>query len=517
MLFCCFLNVIMGNMKTKLNLKDWQKLLVPEFTISAISIEDRMVRVFCFDKEINKVIKAGKYALPAGIIKEGILQKPEELKSFFNSLKNKLWPKEKNIWIVLSLPSVNFFINILSIPELDEERFKEAIAFNTQMISPLPFEESYFDWEDWGSSDEEGEREVFVALGVKKQIDSYIEILKETGFNVVAVEPLALSLARFDYQFLEKEKPILIIDLRLEGIEFIITEGEKLIFFDFDSWQEIFGKDIPPAITLERLKKHIASEIPMLLNFYSLKRKKIIQRFIFLGFNTQLINALVKWIQTQYQLTPLQFDLPKNLSRASGDWFGVIGSALRGLIPRNEDVLVSLAPVGTEQNYEQNHFLSIISLWSKVAITVCLIMVFLFGLIDNIFFRNIQEKYQQAIASPLDPKTREKELSLARDAKEFNELVSKFTQVQKYEKDWNKVLATIFQEAGSSLVDIKRILVSALPANNITVQGQASKKDFIVKFKNALDKSQLFSDISLPLSALVETSEGVTFNLSIKI
>jgi hypothetical protein len=255
----------------------------------------------------------------------------------------------------------------------------------------------------------------------------------------------------------------------------------------------------------------------MLLNFYSLKRKKIIQRFIFLGFNTQLINALVKWIQTQYQLTSLQFNLPKNLSRASGDWFGVIGSALRGLISRNEDVLVSLAPVGTEQNYEQSHFLSIISLWSKVAITVCLIMTFLFGLIDNIFFRNIQEQYQQAIASPLDPKTREKELSLARDAKEFNELVTKFTQVQKYEKDWNKVLATIFQEAGSSLVDIKRILVSALPANNITVQGQASKKDFIVKFKNALDKSQLFSDISLPLSALVETSEGVTFNLSIKI
>jgi len=62
-------------MKTKLNLKDWQKLLVPEFTISAICIEDRMVRVFCFDKKINKIVKAGKYTLPAGIIEEGILKK----------------------------------------------------------------------------------------------------------------------------------------------------------------------------------------------------------------------------------------------------------------------------------------------------------------------------------------------------------------------------------------------------------------------------------------------------------
>jgi hypothetical protein len=36
MLFCCFLDVIIENMKAKINLKDWQKLLVPEFIINAI-------------------------------------------------------------------------------------------------------------------------------------------------------------------------------------------------------------------------------------------------------------------------------------------------------------------------------------------------------------------------------------------------------------------------------------------------------------------------------------------------
>jgi len=38
-----------------------------------------------------------------------------------------------------------------------------------------------------------------------------------------------------------------------------------------------------------------------------------------------------------------------------------------------------------------------------------------------------------------------------------------------------------------------------------------------VDFKDALDNSNIFSDISLPLSALIDTPEGVTFNLSIKI
>ena len=504
-------------MKTKLNLKDWQKLLIPEFTISAICIEDRMVRVFCFDKKIDKITKAGKYALPKGIIEEGVLKKPEQLQCFFNSLKNKLWPKEKNVWIVLSLPSVNFFVNILNLPELEEDRFNEAIVFNTQMIAPLPMEESYFDWEDWGLSDEDGNKEIFIALGIQKQIHPYTEILKEVGFNVVAIEPLALSLARFNYEFIEKEKPTLIIDLRREGIEFIIVEGKKLIFFDFDSWHEIFGKDIPPKITMDLLKKHMGVEIPMLLNFYSLKRKKIIQQFVFLGFNTQLVNVLIKWIQVQYQLTPIQIKLPSYLSKANRDWFGVIGTALRGLISRNEDTVVSLAPVGTERDYEQNHLLSIISLWGKVVITVGLVMVSLLGLIDNFFFRDIQEQYYQTVANPLDPKTREKESNLVKEAKEFNDLITKFIQIQKYEEDWKEKLGLIFKEAGSLSVNIKRVTVSASPANNITIQGTASKKSLIVDFKDALDDSTLFTDISLPLSALIDTPEGVTFNLSIKI
>ena len=504
-------------MKVKFSLKDWQKLLVPEFTISAICIEDRMVRVFCFDREINKITKAGKYTLPKGIIEEGILKKPEQLKSFFNSLKNKLWPKEKNVWIVLSLPSVNFFTNILSLPELDVDRFYEAIVFNTQMIAPLPMEESYFDWEDWGVSGKEGEKEIFIALGIKKQIDPYLEILKEVGFNIVAIEPLALSLARFNYEFVEKEKPTLIIDLRREGVEFIIAEGKRLIFFDFDSWHEIFGKDIPSKITTDLLKKHMGVEIPMLLNFYSLKRKKIIQQFVFLGFNTQLVNVLIKWIQVQYQLTSKQIKLPPYLSKASRDWFGVIGVALRGLISRNEDTIVSLAPVGTEREYQQNHLLSIISLWSKIIITVGLVMVFLLGLLNNTFFRDIQEQYYQSTVNSLDPKIREKESNLVKEANEFNNLITKFIQIQKYEVDWKEKLEIIFKEAGSLSVNIKRILVSAAPANNITIQGQASKKALIVDFKNALDKSQFFTNISLPLSALIDIPGGVTFNLSIKI
>lgn len=82
-------------MAVKFSLKDWQKLLVPEFTISAISLEDRMVRVFCFDRDINRVTKVGKYALPPGIIEEGVLKNRRNCSLFLFPSNKNFGPKKK--------------------------------------------------------------------------------------------------------------------------------------------------------------------------------------------------------------------------------------------------------------------------------------------------------------------------------------------------------------------------------------------------------------------------------------
>ncbi|MGC8651403.1 MAG: pilus assembly protein PilM [Minisyncoccia bacterium] len=504
-------------MAFRLSLKDWQKLLVPEFTISAISIEERMVRVFCFNKAINRITKVGKYALPSGIIEEGVLKKPQELQSFFSSLKQKIWPKEKNVWIILSLPSANFYTNLLSLPDLEEGRFKDAVIFNTQMVAPLPLEEVYFDWEDWGQSVKDNEREVFIALGIKKQIDPYLSILEKAGFQIVAIEPWALSLVRFLQYFGEKNTPVLTVALRTEGIEFILSENNKLIFFDFDSWPEIFGANIPKQITLEMIKKHLDGEIPMLLNFYSLKRKKPIEKFIFLSADNQMVNILSLWISETYKLTPFRIGLPAYMHWVTRDWLSIIGAALRGLIPRYQDTIVSLAPVGTEASYEQNHTYHIVSLWSKVALVIIMSLTFTFGVLDVSFFSLITKRNEEALARPVDATLTNKDRILEQKRDEFNALVNNLTQTQVYQKDWDKIFSSLLNSARQNNITILRILVSNNPANNITIQGQSNKKDAVITWKSSLESSGILKDINLPLEALIETSEGVSFTLNAKI
>ena len=500
-----------------MKLQDWQNLLVPEFVIDAIAIEDRMVQVFGFNKKKRVIDKVGAYALPPGIIEEGILKKPKELQSFFLSLRQKLWGERKKIWIILSLPSANFYTNILSIPTLEDERFREAVVFNTQINAPLPLEESYFDWEDWGPAKKEDEREVFVALGVKKQIDAYLHILQTSGFKVVAVEPFSLSLTRFLYQFSGEKEPVLAIDLRQEGMEFVIFEGKKLVFFDFDSWSEIFDGKVPSRITIDLLKKHLAKEVPMLLNFYLLKRGKNIRYFFFGGQEKMLVAALSREVENSYHLLPLSLKLPSYLTKLSSAWYGVIGAALRGLIPRRQDTIVSLAPVGTEQEYYQNHLYSVISLWLKAMATVVIILVGLLGGMDKMFFQRIMNNYQRNLATPLEVATQQKEKQLTKQMKEFNTLVAQVSAVSRYKKDWKKIIGSIFTAANTSSVTIKRILISAAPARNITVLGAAPSKTAVVNFKTSLDETKIFSQINLPLETLVETPTGVSFSLNLKL
>ncbi|MGB9680602.1 MAG: pilus assembly protein PilM [Minisyncoccia bacterium] len=496
---------------------DWQKFLVPEFTIYGVSLNDLELRVFCFDKSINKITYVNRFALPKGIIKEGILQNPEALKSFFISLKEKLWRKEKNIWLILSLPSANFYINHFSLPELSEEQLKDAIVFNAQMIVPLPLEESYFDWETWGESQKEGEKEIFVALGIKKQIESYWEILNSLGFKIVAIEPYALSLTRFIYSFIEKEKPTLVIDLRNDGIEFIISENGRLVYFDYDSWHEIFGTNLPLKITPEMLKKHFSQEIPMILNFYSLKRQKTLTHFIFLNENENLIKFFDSWISSTYNLVPLGFNLPPYLKNTKRDWAGVIGVALRGLIPRRKDTIVSLAPIQTEEDYYQSHLISIISLWFKVLITVFACFSLVYGLLDYTIFKNTEKKYKASIEKPLQSTVLQREQEFKRAADEFNALVKKVEAINVYRRDFSEIIGSIVSLASDLNIEIKRIFITDSGAFNITLSGLAKTKEAVINFKTQLQEKQLIKDISLPLEALNESPEGVNFVLNGKL
>lgn len=497
---------------------DLQKLLVPEFPITALVIDDFSLRIFGFNQTINQVSKIGQYKLPPGVIKNGVLQKPEELRALIGALKQKIWTKDKHIWVVLSLPSSNFYTNIFTLPDLTDEQFQDAVVFNTQMVAPLPLEETYFDWEDWGTvvDKNKDEKEIFIALGVKKQIKPYTDILQEYGFKVVAIEPWAISVSRFVYTFLQKEKPVLVIDLRPDGVEFIVTEQNKLIYFDYDSWQEIFGQNIPKTITFNHLQQHLMREIPLILNFYSLKRGYQLENFIILSGEDKMVNALTFWVAKQFNLKFLNFSLPQPLTKTRRDWAGVVGAALRGLIPRREDAVVSLAPLGTEESYYQSLITRVTALWANTVIAALGCLLVAFVLLNNLFFNNVYAKYKELATVTINPAVKSQKETLQKEAETFNTLVDYAKFTAKWKKDWRLMLDTIFQNARKDTINIQRIFVGSGTEeliSNITIQAEASSREAMFNFKKKLDETQLFVSSKIPPETVLQSGNRVSFSL----
>lgn len=505
--------------------KKLRKILIPEEPIGALMISDRLIQVFSFAGETNKIKYLAQFFLPSGIIEGGVLLKNEELEKILLRIKDKIWQSRKIPWVILSLPSANFFTNIISVPELPPKQFAEAVFFNIQTDHPVPLEKIYFDWEEIGTSlGKNHEKDVFFATGIKDNINHFLEAVAGAGFQVVAVEPFSLGVVRFLSNFGDKEKPYLSIILKLEGLEFILGINEQIIFMDFHFWSEVFSsqqeelKEPPKEINVALLEDYLLKQIPRFLNFYLLKYQKEIKHYLFLSPHQQINSLLDKIIEKEFNLQPLTLKLPPFLMKLSSDWYSVIGTALRGLISRSEDTIISLAPIGTEVGYRQHQLLNFISLWFKITAVTLLGLIMIFSSLDILMFGNLVQDYQEKTSIGLSDTSKERLAVLSQSAKEFNNLVQQAILADAFKQEWANILQEIFNSANFLKVDIKRIFVSGAPANNITIQAEVLHKPAMTNFKESLEKITYFSEVRLPLETLLETpGKGVSFFLNLKL
>ena len=492
------------------------QLLIPEMPIAGVSVEERALKFLLFDKNPQNIKNFVYFPLKPGIIEEGILKKPQELKLLVQSLRKKIKSKAKKIFIILTLPSSNFYINLFRLPALEEKMLEEAIIFNLQTNAPLPLEEAYYDWEISAENDK-GEVEIFSALGIKNNINSYLEIFESSDFKAVAVEPYCLSLGR-SLTFLSKEfreKNFLVIDFKLEGMEFMLFEKGQLIYFDFDSWLEIFPSGIPKNIEISHLQDHLKREIPPLLNYFPLKRNQKIDYFSFFYFDSRFFSPLLSFLKNNYQIKEFYFNpslyFPKPINET---FLGLIGSALRGLVPRAKDVFVSLSPLQTEESYILNRTTRIVSLWSKMFISILGFFFVIFLLIDKLYLLKVEKNFKNPLFSFQESLILKKEREMIQKVEEFNKLVDDINTILGYQLRIDEILTLLIEKAKDFNVNIKKIIISGYPSKNFTFQGVMNNKEKVFDFVNILKDTGKFENISLPFSNITEISEGVSFYLN---
>lgn len=138
--------------------------------------------------------------LPAGLITDGEIQKPEEI---LQALKRHLEKKRGNLiaspWVVASLPETKTYIQLIKIKNNNHSEITTADVLNAAP-SYLPYDinDVYFDWQPVFNIDTPSSDETTVLLGAvpKKLADPYIYLLNILGFTPLALEVEAVAITR---------------------------------------------------------------------------------------------------------------------------------------------------------------------------------------------------------------------------------------------------------------------------------------------------------------------------------
>lgn len=496
--------------------------LVPEEELPALEITSKAVRYLWLSRFDLSVRKFVEVKLEPGTVERGELKNKVNLINALNELKKQLGNNSTQattpVPVIVSLCSTNFFFNLLELPEIPEASYEEAVRLNAAQLLPINLNEAYFDWQNLGVNLKTLQREFLVGAASRAKIDVYLEIFNQVGFQPLALESRSLSLLRnFNYfsQTIEKNVTLLLIDIGEEGISFLVSKSGKLFFDLYLCWNEL-----PEAnegkISREDLEAVLSREVGRVIEYLMTHSQEQVANFSL--FSPVFKKELTEFLIQKFNLREIPIVLPVlNQEKVSDLYASLIGAALRGsLIPRSLDEIVSFLPEGTEKLYQENKFLSFVSLWTKIIVAVFGGLAFLFLMV--FFLVNQEKKQVQARLNSLItlPEVNET-VVLTQQAEEFNRLVAQVKELESSVKSWSTILSALVKTAQELNLSISR--VSFLEnAKEFRLRAFAPNQSAALAFSEKLKEfDNLFVGVEIPLSSFSQTPQGVEFEAVIQL
>ncbi len=506
-----------------MSFKRFLNILNPQPEISGLEISDSALRLVLIKE--NKLTFTS-LNLPAGTLEEGKIKNKENFKVALSKLHSQITSRtKKKIYIIVNIPDINVYTQVFNLPIVAIDNLEEAASLNLQMISPIDFSSVYADWQRVGETNiDSGQLEILGAFIPNKTVDEFVQYLKETNFVVVAIEFLALALSRLFSGLANLPNSFLLLHLTGSGLNFCLIKNRNLYFNHFVAWPT--GEE--RQISLATIKETIIRETQKILNFASSHWPDSQITNLLLAVPA-LEEKITQIITENFTLSVQKVTLPRELKDVNGqwsivnsqlstltsDWFSTLGSALRGLIPRSKDIIISLASTGTEEEFRQHQTINFIKIWRNIALTSLSFILIAFIVLEGFLVKTANSLNNQRANLANLPEI-EKINKLQEEAKNFNSRVDLSLKAKEQVYNWSPFLEKIKNLAGNDII-IERIFVQSKEMP-VLFNGQALDESAIINFKDKLEKEDQFGEISLSLASITAAPDGkLRFTITFKI
>lgn len=506
--------------RARLRKFDIARFLRRQERIGGLLIQEEGIGLVVFDKiredgvEKMTILLHQFVPLEAGVILEGKILKPEVLRSSMTSLYKEA-TKASLESIILSVPSSLAQFSGLTFPtHLSRSEIDDAVRLAAESSFPLPTEKLYFDWvmpeaEHYAFQ----KQEVIVGFAEKNDINSYVDVVYQSGFSPVAVETHSMSVARL-FPLATKARLVLFI------------EPSEVLAVVYDSGLPHLQFQIPKSVLEEgggnedAILEKMAELCSHLIHSTASGDEHIVVKDIMVipeDERSEKLRVLFEKKKLPKFISPKEgFSFPVTPDTSERDKLrgGLLvtsmGAALRGLLPRKLDTLISFMDIGTELAYERARLVSLVDLLQKFAMIFGGFMVAVFAaglLFVNTLGRGAGEAVKEQASLP-------SEFTVVRDAAlSFNQTVAAISEINQHMPRWEALFQAI---DGLGNIGIIFRQIDVRPGDKITVGGMARNRDALLLLKSTAEQSPVFSVDPLPLPLLL-AGENTAFTLKLQL
>lgn len=485
----------------KFRFKDYFRFLNPRPAIGGLEISDGALR-FVLLNEDGSVTREAVQPLSAGVVEEGRILIPADFSAALKELRRAVGGFRRLLPVVVSLPSSVVYAQVFSVPASRVDQLEEAARLNLRMLSPIDFAGAYADWQrvDESVRSSDGSVDALGAFVEASVSDAYHTALVGGGFLPVAIEFASLSLARAlaaREEIGDARDPYLVVSCTADGMTLLAMRNSSPQFTECIS-RKAFAKDEEAAPA--QFEAVAAPAIRRFLNFYRTRFGVAITKALVV--NVTPNKELAAWIKKEFLLEVYSLAGYATLDKS---WCVAAGAALRGLIPRGQDFFISLARVGTEDEFERNRVRRFVTLSRAIALSVLGITVLLYIALDLTMIHR-EDVLVSGLASGGTTADTAEVAVLAAQAAHFNALADKALTAGKSIRPIAGILRDVYTALGASVV-LTRIEADA-QTGTVRLHGTAENEQEIIAFKARLANNPRITDIALPLAAIVALPSG---------
>ncbi len=487
---------------------DIAQLFNPVEKITGLEISQGYLRAVFLEKNKKGVfiIMRAEMPLPLGVIANGVVANAKELtqtlKSFQQNNKNVF----KSKYVIVSIPMSQTYMDIMKFPPLELSQMQESIKLNLNTKTLFPIEENdvYFDWQPAESKDIY-HQEILLGLAPKKTVDGYLTSCEEAGLEPLAFEMPPFSVSRSLENF--KDKTGLVVRVLSEGVECSVISGINLRFCRF--------APVPQMENIEEFKTFLKDEVRKVIHFYTTENphEQEITSMVLLAYFDQkkdIADHLANELSLSVENARFIFD-----TQVGDADVPAYGAGLRGLIKRDDDTLISVMPVGTEETYHKRRFLSYVSLWSDIITATTVLLVVVFG--ATLFFLSVNSKksIEQISRSSAPSSVNDQVNTLEAKASVFNATVASIATAEQSIFQWSLLISKIMPALHYNNIILKDVSIPS-PEGAIKISIMATNREAAISYRKELLGNPLFSNVQIPQLG-INDKENISQNITITI